>query len=234
MRASGPRYCPSIEDKVVRFADKTSHQIFIEPEEVDQPRGLSQRISTSLPFDVQWQLVRSDAGFENARITPPGYTIEYDFSTRATSGIARDAVHRRPVFRQPDQRHHRLSRGAAQGLLAGMNAALQVQGETAGRRVDEAYLGVLVDDLITRGTQEPYRMFTSRAEYRLMLRRDNADLRLTETGRTLGLVGDTQWSFSSASVRRSRLSSNACAIPGYVRQTWPSTGPRTDRRCAAP
>ena len=193
----GPRYCPSIEDKVVRFADKTSHQIFIEPEGRTSHEVYPNGISTSLPFDVQWQLVRSMQGFENARITRPGYAIEYDFfdprdlrhslETRFIAGL---------FFAGQINGTTGYEEAAAQGLLAGMNAALQVQGKDSwSPRRDEAYLGVLVDDLITRGTQEPYRMFTSRAEYRLMLREDNADLRLTETGRTLGLVGDTQWAF---------------------------------------
>ena len=193
----GPRYCPSIEDKVVRFADKTSHQIFIEPEGLTSHEVYPNGISTSLPFDVQWQLVRSMQGFENARITRPGYAIEYDFfdprdlrhslETRFIAGL---------FFAGQINGTTGYEEAAAQGLLAGMNAALQVQGKDSwSPRRDEAYLGVLVDDLITRGTQEPYRMFTSRAEYRLMLREDNADLRLTATGRALGLVGDSQWAF---------------------------------------
>ena len=193
----GPRYCPSIEDKVVRFADKSSHQIFIEPEGLTSHEVYPNGISTSLPFDVQWELVRSMQGFGNARITRPGYAIEYDFfdprdlrhslETRFIAGL---------FFAGQINGTTGYEEAAAQGVLAGLNAALQVQDKDSwSPRRDEAYLGVLVDDLITRGTQEPYRMFTSRAEYRLMLREDNADLRLTATGRTLGLVGDSQWAF---------------------------------------
>jgi len=193
----GPRYCPSIEDKVVRFADKDSHQIFIEPEGLTSHEVYPNGISTSLPFDVQWELVRSMRGFEQARITRPGYAIEYDFfdprdlrptlETRHLDGL---------FFAGQINGTTGYEEAAAQGLLAGTNAALQVQDrEGWSPRRDEAYLGVLVDDLITRGTQEPYRMFTSRAEYRLMLREDNADLRLTEKGRDLGLVSEMQWRF---------------------------------------
>jgi tRNA uridine 5-carboxymethylaminomethyl modification enzyme len=191
----GPRYCPSIEDKVVRFADKDSHQIFIEPEGLTSHEVYPNGISTSLPFDVQWELVRSMRGFEGARITRPGYAIEYDFfdprdlraslETRFVGGL---------FFAGQINGTTGYEEAAAQGLLAGLNAArLAQERDSWSPRRDEAYLGVLVDDLITRGTSEPYRMFTSRAEYRLMLREDNADLRLTEIGRQLGLVGDAQW-----------------------------------------
>ncbi|MFP3976771.1 MULTISPECIES: tRNA uridine-5-carboxymethylaminomethyl(34) synthesis enzyme MnmG [Marinobacter] len=208
----GPRYCPSIEDKVNRFADKDSHQIFVEPEGLTTNELYPNGISTSLPFDIQLAAVRSIPGFENAHITRPGYAIEYDYlnpqdlrhtlETKFIQGL---------YFAGQINGTTGYEEAGAQGLLAGINAALRAQEKSEWYpRRDEAYLGVLVDDLITMGTKEPYRMFTSRAEYRLILREDNADLRLTETGRKLGLVNDERWQkfntkFEAIATERKRL-----------------------------
>ena len=195
IEGAGPRYCPSVEDKVVRFADKSSHRIFVEPEGLDTTEVYPNGLSTSLPFDVQHEMVRSVAGFEDAVITRPGYAIEYDYfdpkelrlslETGCVAGL---------FFAGQINGTTGYEEAAAQGLVAGLNAARQAAGrEPWTPRRDEAYLGVLIDDLTTLGTSEPYRMFTSRAEYRLRLREDNAELRLTETGRALGLVDEAQY-----------------------------------------
>ncbi|PTY37380.1 tRNA uridine-5-carboxymethylaminomethyl(34) synthesis enzyme MnmG [Saccharospirillum sp. MSK14-1] len=216
----GPRYCPSIEDKVTRFADKTSHQVFVEPEGLSTYEVYPNGISTSLPFDVQVDFIRTIQGFENAHITRPGYAIEYDyFDPRDLRHTLETRYIENLYFAGQINGTTGYEEAGAQGLLAGLNAARRARGEDGWYpRRDEAYLGVLVDDLITLGTQEPYRMFTSRAEYRLLLREDNADTRLTETGRKLGLVDDERWSAFSTK-------QDAIAVENErLKRTWVQLG----------
>ena len=223
IEGTGPRYCPSIEDKVMRFADKSSHQIFVEPEGLNTKELYPNGISTSLPFDVQLEMIREIKGFENAHITRPGYAIEYDFfdprdlhyslETKFVKGL---------YFAGQINGTTGYEEAGAQGLMAGLNAGLDARGlEPWCPRRDEAYIGVLIDDLITLGTNEPYRMFTSRAEYRLTLREDNADLRLTEQGRKMGLVDDERWAFYSE--KKIRIEEEL----QFLRSTW--VQPNTDR-----
>lgn len=230
----GPRYCPSIEDKIVRFADKSSHQIFIEPEGLTSAEVYPNGISTSLPFDVQEALVRSLPGFEQAHLTRPGYAIEYDFfdprdlsptlQTRCVPGL---------FFAGQINGTTGYEEAAAQGLLAGLNAARQVlELEPWSPRRDEAYLGVLVDDLITRGTSEPYRMFTSRAEYRLLLREDNADLRLTAIGRRLGLVDEDRWRRFEA--KREAIEQERQRLHGWLIRPGTETSARIEQATGEP
>ncbi|HIE3612878.1 TPA: tRNA uridine-5-carboxymethylaminomethyl(34) synthesis enzyme MnmG [Legionella anisa] len=216
----GPRYCPSIEDKIVRFADKLSHQIFVEPEGLTTEEIYPNGISTSLPFEVQVQFVRTIKGFENAHITRPGYAIEYDyFDPRGLTSFLQTKPIPNLFFAGQINGTTGYEEAAAQGIIAGMNAALLIQEkELWCPRRDEAYIGVLIDDLITCGTQEPYRMFTSRAEYRLLLREDNADLRLTAKGKELGIVGEERWQHFSA--KREAIESTQALL----HNTWVRVG----------
>ncbi|ACV28047.1 tRNA uridine-5-carboxymethylaminomethyl(34) synthesis enzyme MnmG [Kangiella koreensis] len=230
----GPRYCPSIEDKIMRFSDKNSHQIFVEPEGLNSNELYPNGISTSLPFDVQMDLVRSIKGFENAHITRPGYAIEYDyFDPRDLKASLETKFIDGLFFAGQINGTTGYEEAGAQGLIAGMNAALQVQDKEAwSPRRDQAYIGVLIDDLITRGTQEPYRMFTSRAEYRLILREDNADLRLTEKGRELGMVSDDRW--SAFSDKKEAIERETARIKNLVVQPDSPAGQQLNQQLEKP
>jgi tRNA uridine 5-carboxymethylaminomethyl modification enzyme len=216
----GPRYCPSIEDKVTRFADKTSHQVFVEPEGLNSNELYPNGISTSLPFDVQLEYIHSIAGFEKAHITRPGYAIEYDyFNPQQLKHSLETRCVNNLFFAGQINGTTGYEEAGAQGLLAGLNAALRAQEKDVWvPRRDQSYIGVLVDDLITMGTREPYRMFTSRAEYRLVLREDNADLRLTEIGRQLGVVDDERWAAFS-----SKRENIECEVK-RLKSTWIQAG----------
>ncbi len=230
----GPRYCPSIEDKIMRFSDKNSHQIFVEPEGLNSHELYPNGISTSLPFDVQMDLVRSIKGFENAHITRPGYAIEYDyFDPRDLKASLETKFIEGLFFAGQINGTTGYEEAGAQGLIAGMNAALQTQGKDAwSPRRDEAYIGVLIDDLITRGTQEPYRMFTSRAEYRLILREDNADLRLTEKGHQLGLINDSRW--QAFSEKKEAIERETTRIKNLVVQPDSAAGQQLNQQLEKP
>jgi tRNA uridine 5-carboxymethylaminomethyl modification enzyme len=234
IEGTGPRYCPSVEDKVVRFAERESHQIFVEPEGLDTQEIYPNGISTSLPFDVQYEMVRSIRGFENAHITRPGYAIEYDFfdprdlkpslETRFVAGL---------FFAGQINGTTGYEEAAAQGLVAGVNAARCARHqEPWWPRRDQAYIGVLIDDLVTRGTSEPYRMFTSRAEYRLLLREDNADLRLTEQGRELGLVDDTRW--RTFEIKRDAIESEQQRLRATMVRPHPGNAEALERMLGGP
>jgi len=220
IEGTGPRYCPSIEDKVMRFADKSSHQIFVEPEGLNTKELYPNGISTSLPFDVQQKMVREIRGFENAHITRPGYAIEYDFFDPRDLNYSLETKFVKGLyFAGQINGTTGYEEAGAQGLMAGLNAGLAARGiEPWCPRRDEAYIGVLIDDLITLGTNEPYRMFTSRAEYRLTLREDNADLRLTERGHELGLVDAQRWEFFSE--KKLRIEAEL----KFLRSTWVQPG----------
>ena len=230
----GPRYCPSIEDKIHRFADKNSHQVFIEPEGLDTNELYPNGISTSLPFDVQLNLVRSMKGFENAHIIRPGYAIEYDFFDPQDLKHSLETTFINGLFFAGQINGTTgYEEAGAQGLLAGCNAALKAQEkESWVPRRDQAYIGVLVDDLIMRGTKEPYRMFTSRAEYRLLLREDNADMRLTEKGRELGLVNDDRW--RSFIEKRESIISETQRLKSFWVQPGSSEGDKVNKFLDSP